>query len=59
LEFRLPKGGYAMNSNIPMERDEPGIYRSTLEEIPEEEWMITYVSTSWLIFGSNYRTVHC
>ncbi len=37
LEFRLPRGSYAMNSNIPMERHEPGIYRSTLEEIPEEE----------------------
>jgi len=58
LEFRLPPGRYAFHSNIPMENDEPGVYRSTLEELPEEEWVISYVSRTRLLFGTNERRIH-
>ncbi len=58
LEFHLPEGNYALNSNIPMENNGEGIYQSTLEELPEEEWFIGFVSTSGLIFHTNARTYH-
>jgi len=58
LEFRLPEGSYALNSNIPMESNGEGIYHSTLEKLPEEEWFIGFVSTSGLVFRTNIRLYH-
>lgn len=58
LEFQLPEGSYALNSNIPMENNGKGIYHSTLEELPEEEWFVGFVSTSGLVFRTNIRLIH-
>ncbi|NBG88199.1 hypothetical protein [Isachenkonia alkalipeptolytica] len=58
LEFQLPEGDYAVDSNIPMEKAGEGIYHGTLEELPQEEWLVGFVSTSGLFLGTNVRVIH-
>ena len=58
LEFRLPEGSYAVHSNIALEDEGSGIHRTTLESLPEEEWVVSYASTTWLLFGTNYQRIH-
>ncbi len=58
LEFQLPEGSYALDSNIPMENRGQGIYHATLEELPQEEWFVGFVSTSGLFLRTNVRVIH-
>ena len=58
LELQLPEGDYAVNSNLPMENVGEGIYHGTLEALPQEEWLVGFVSTSGLFFRTNLRLVH-
>ncbi|MBS4538631.1 hypothetical protein GOQ27_09155 [Clostridium sp. D2Q-11] len=58
LVVNLPeKSDMSLNSNIPMDR-EKNSYTTTLEEIPEYEWIFSYVSKDNLLFDTNYRKIH-
>lgn len=50
----FPDDSYEIHSNIDLKSMGDSSYRTTLEEIPEEEWYFHYVSKEGLIFGTNF-----
>lgn len=52
------KGKYAFNSSIPLSEEDAYTYEATLNGLPEEEWVFSYVSTESLIFGTNETYKH-
>lgn len=58
LIINLPKErDMELYSNIPLKR-EGDSYTTTLEKIPENEWLFSYVDKDGLLFNTNYRKIH-
>lgn len=59
LMVEFPKGSNtSLHSNIPLNKINSHSYEGQLDKIPHEEWVLTFVDTSKLIFGTNNRTIH-
>ena len=48
-----PNDDYKFYSNIPLEKNEEGLYQTTLNGIPDNEWHFSFFSTEGLMFGTN------
>ncbi len=57
-EVVLPSDDFEIYSNLPLVNAGEGRYMGSLDGLPDAEWMINYVSTSGLYFGTNNPLVH-
>ncbi|MGU3472119.1 hypothetical protein ACLBWT_13350 [Paenibacillus sp. D51F] len=53
LEVRLADRSSRLSSNIPMNKEGPGLYRAFLSKLPEEEWVFSHASGHRLLFPLN------
>ncbi|WP_127510397.1 hypothetical protein [Paenibacillus humicus] len=53
LEVRLADRSSRLSSNIPMNKEGPGLYRAFLSELPEEEWVFSHASGHRLLLPLN------
>ncbi len=59
LSVEFPKdSNINLYSNIPLSKTNSNTYTTSLNKIPNSEWVFTFVDSSKLIFRTNNRTLH-
>lgn len=47
-----------VSSTLPLEKSGRGTYVGSLDEVPEHEWIVSYVDKTFLVFRTNDNTIH-
>jgi hypothetical protein len=58
LMLTLPSTDIAFHSNIPLKKVSDQTYSTTLQQLPDEEWMLSVASKDKLWFGTNVPLYH-